>query len=65
MMAFVRRIRVLAVVAAAACGLVAAGARPVASGPFDGLTPGQWRELPNTKIRGVLPNPLPDRKSVV
>jgi hypothetical protein len=31
---------------------------------FESLLPGKWQELPNTKIRSVLPNPLPERPSV-
>lgn len=50
---------------AAACAVAALGvgltvSQPFAqAGPYDGLVPGQWLELPGTKIRSVLPNPLP------
>jgi hypothetical protein len=37
---------------------------PAPSDPFASLNPGQWQELPNTKIRSVLPSPLPERPSV-
>jgi hypothetical protein len=35
-----------------------------APSPFTGLQQGQWRELQNTKLRAVVPNPLPARPSV-
>lgn len=44
----------------AALAVAATQGRPRAqTGPYDLLAPGQWMELPNTKIRSVLPNPLP------
>jgi hypothetical protein len=32
---------------------------PVFAGPIESLPVGQWLELPNTKIRSVLPSPVP------
>jgi hypothetical protein len=29
------------------------------AGPIDGLRPGEWYEVPNSKLRSVLPNPIP------
>ena len=29
------------------------------AGPLDSLLPGQWYQIPNSKIRSVVPNPLP------
>ncbi len=44
----------------AALGIGLAASRPAAqAGPYDALVPGQWMELPGTKIRSVLPSPLP------
>jgi hypothetical protein len=31
----------------------------VNAGPIDNLQPGQWYEVPNSHLEGVLPNPLP------
>ena len=45
---------------AAALGVGLTASRPAAqTGPYDSLAPGQWMELPGTRIRSVLPTPLP------
>lgn len=46
----------IALVAALALGPMAAGAP---AGPIEDLRPGEWYEVPNSRLRAVLPDPVP------
>ncbi|HED39448.1 MAG TPA: hypothetical protein ENJ13_03355, partial [Chromatiales bacterium] len=40
--------------------IVFMGSGTVAAGPIQDLQPGQWYEIPNSKLRDVLPSPVPE-----
>ena len=42
-----------------ACAVVAVTSGLSLAGPVEDLPAGQWYEVPNSRLRSVLPNPLP------
>src|SRR5215470_3874736 len=49
-----------------ACGLAGLIAPPAAAGSIEDLQPGHWYEVPNSRVRQILPNPfLPGNPSYI
>jgi hypothetical protein len=42
-----------------ACALGGPTPPPAAAGPIEDLQPGHWYEVPNSRVRSILPNPVP------